>query len=303
MIAQANGFNLTTYLEKNRAKVDVALAEYLDGQEKRTRLLRAMSYSVMAGGKRLRPILCIASAEAVGGEINTVLPIACALEMIHTYSLIHDDLPAMDDDALRRGAATCHVQFDEATAILAGDALLTLAFEILANCAGRSPGVRNKTLLRIIGRIAAAAGYRGMIEGQMRDMAVEGVAILQKDLERLHRRKTGRMIEVSVESGAMAAGGTDEQKKALFTYAENIGLAFQVVDDILNVKGDPKLLGKAVGTDQLRKKNTYPSIMGLGNAERMAGHLVNNALMALDDFGNKAEPLRAIGRYVRERKR
>ena len=303
MTTTANGFDLKAYLETKRAQIDGALAAFLNGQAQRTRLSRAMSYSVMAGGKRLRPILCIAAAEAVGGHASTVLPIACALEMIHTYSLIHDDLPAMDDDALRRGVATCHVRFDEATAILAGDALLTLAFEILANSAGSSPHLRNGVLLRIIGSIASAAGYRGMIEGQMRDMAAEGIAIERKALESLHRLKTGRMIEVSVASGAMAAGGTDAQKKALFTYARNIGLAFQVVDDILNVRGDPNHLGKAVGTDQLRKKNTYPSLMGLESAEKMAGNLVNNALMVLDDFGKNAEPLRAIGRYVIERNR
>jgi geranylgeranyl diphosphate synthase type II len=301
MKAKETFFDLPDYLEGNRAVIDRALRAYLEGQHKKTRIIQAMSYSVMAGGKRLRPVLCIAAAQAVGGKAETVLPIACSLELIHTYSLIHDDLPAMDNDDLRRGSATCHVEFDEATAILAGDALLTMAFQILANMenAGSSADLR----LKIIAKIASAAGKEGMIEGQMRDMAAEGVPISKQELETLHRLKTGKMIEVSVESGGLAAGGSTDQLEALHGYAENIGLAFQVVDDILNIKGDPKLLGKAVGTDQLREKNTYPSLLGIEKAETMAEELVNNALKALVDFDSNAEPLRAIAQYIIERKR
>jgi geranylgeranyl diphosphate synthase type II len=262
-----------------------------------------MTYSVMAGGKRLRPILCITAAETVGGGRDAVLPLACALELIHTYSLIHDDLPAMDDDELRRGNPTCHIQFDEATAILAGDALLTLAFEILATAGTRCASDDQHRWLAAMARVASAAGFRGMIEGQMRDMDFEGTVISESDLENLHRLKTGRMIEVSVDSGALVSGASTHQRQALHTYAQNIGLAFQVADDILNVNGDPQRLGKATGTDQARGKNTYPSMLGLAGAETFAGQLVNNAMKALDPFGNAADSLRAIARYVIERNR
>jgi geranylgeranyl diphosphate synthase type II len=262
-----------------------------------------MAYSVMAGGKRLRPVLCIAAAETVEGDRETLLPLACALELIHTYSLIHDDLPAMDNDDLRRGKPTCHVQFDEATAILAGDALLTMAFEILAAAGSRSEVDVQDRWLTAIARIASAAGFRGMIEGQMRDMAFEKTVISEGELESLHRLKTGKMIEVSVSCGALVAGASMIQRHALDAYAQNIGLAFQVADDILNVDGDPQRLGKPTGTDRGRGKNTYPSLLGLAGARRYAGQLVNNALKALDPFDKKADSLRAIAHYVIERNR
>jgi geranylgeranyl diphosphate synthase type II len=262
-----------------------------------------MTYSVMAGGKRLRPVLCIAAAEAVGGERGDVLPLACALEMLHTYSLIHDDLPAMDDDQQRRGKPTCHVMFDEATAILAGDALLTLTFEILATAGGQATGDESKRWLMVTAQVASAAGCKGMIEGQMRDITFEGRVLSLTDLESLHRLKTGRLIEVSVGAGALLAGASREQQQALEAYAQHIGLAFQVTDDVLNVKGDPERLGKATGTDQQRGKNTYPTLIGLADAEQLAGRLVNNALKAIDTFDNKADSLRAIARYVIERTR
>ena len=267
------------------------------------RVIRAMSYSVMAGGKRLRPVLCIAGAEAVDGDHEAVTALACALEMIHTYSLIHDDLPAMDDDEKRRGKATCHVQFDEATAILAGDALLTLAFETLATTASQCTAADHPKWLRIIAKIASAAGCSGMIEGQMRDMAFEGKIISVEELEALHGLKTGKLIEASVVSGAMVSGTSEAKLQALEDYAAHIGLAFQVADDILNVIGDPERLGKDTGTDQARGKNTYPSLIGLAPAQRLADRLVDKALNALADFDNKADPLRAIARYVVERKR
>jgi geranylgeranyl diphosphate synthase, type II len=296
-------FDLNSYLGDVRQAVNRLLQELLAGRTPATRISQAMTYSVMAGGKRLRPVLCIAAAESVEGDRQTILPLACALELIHTYSLIHDDLPAMDDDHLRRGKPTCHVQFDEATAILAGDALLTLAFEILAEAGSRStPDVQDRWLVAIA-RIASAAGFRGMIEGQMRDMAFEHEVIAEAELESLHRLKTGRMIEASVSCGAHVAGASMIQRHALDTYAQNIGLAFQVADDILNVDGDPQRLGKATGTDQIRGKNTYASLLGLDGARQYAGRLVNNALKALDAFDNKADSLRAIARYVIERNR
>ena len=296
-------FDLKSYLKAVRDPVDEGLKHYLSAESPATRVSQAMTYSVMAGGKRLRPGLCIAAAETVGGNRETVLPLACSLEFIHTYSLIHDDLPAMDDDDKRRGKPTCHVQFDEATAILAGDALLTLAFEILAEAGTRRGSGEQYRWLLAIAQIASSAGFKGMIEGQMRDMAFEGTVISKRKLESLHRLKTGKMIEVSVSTGALVSGASKRQQHKLHTYAQNIGLAFQVTDDILNVKGDPEQLGKSTGTDQIRGKNTYPSLLGLSGAETFAGQLVNNALKALDVFDNKADSLRAIAHYVIERNR
>lgn len=296
-------FDLKSYLKAVRDPVDERLRHYLKVESPATQVSQAMTYSIMAGGKRLRPVLCIAAAETVGGNRETVLPLACALEFIHTYSLIHDDLPAMDNDDIRRGKPTCHVQFDEATAILAGDALLTLAFEILSTTGTRFGSETQSRWLLAISQIASAAGFKGMIEGQMRDMAFEGTVITRRELESLHRLKTGKMIEVSVSTGALVSGASKRQQHMLHTYAQNIGLAFQVADDILNVKGDPERLGKPIGTDQIRGKNTYPSLLGLSGAETLAVQLVNNALKALDTFDNKADSLRAIARYVIERNR
>lgn len=295
--------DLKSYLAGVRGRVNELLQHYLSGPSPPSQISRAMTYSVMAGGKRLRPVLCIAAAETVGGNRESVLPLAGALELIHTYSLIHDDLPAMDDDEKRRGKPTCHVQFGDATAILTGDALLTLAFEILATAGVQCASDDQNRWLLAIARLASAAGFKGMIEGQMRDMAFEGTVISEHELESLHRLKTGKMIEVSVSSGALVSGASKRQLHTLHTYAQNIGLAFQVADDILNVTGDPQRLGKATGSDQIRGKNTYPSLLGLAGAERLADQLVNNALKALDTFDNKADPLRAIARYVIERNR
>jgi geranylgeranyl diphosphate synthase type II len=256
----------------------------------------------MAGGKRIRPVLCLAAAEAVDGKPEDVLTAACALEMIHTYSLIHDDLPAMDDDELRRGKPTCHIAFDEATAILAGDALLTLAFETLASVSVEN-GHQAAKWLQVIQIIAVAAGSRGMIQGQMLDMAAEGHKIDIHELESMHALKTGALIEASLRCGAVLAGASEIQLDFLNTYARNIGLAFQVADDILNVEGNPAVMGKAVGTDKLHEKSTYPSLIGLDTSKQFAQKLVRQALQALESFDNKAEPLRAIATYVIERKR
>ncbi|MCU0592227.1 MAG: polyprenyl synthetase family protein [Desulfobacterales bacterium] len=251
----------------------------------------------MAGGKRLRPNLCIAACEAVGGDSKKVFPLACAIEMIHTYSLIHDDLPAMDDDQLRRGKPTCHVAFDEATAILAGDALLTLAFQILASLETERP----EQALEIIRIIASAAGPAGMVQGQMLDMQSEGQTLTSAELQALHALKTGAMIEAALVTGAMLGGGNTAQIDAIRDYGRAIGLAFQVVDDVLNVEGNPAVMGKAAGTDQVRRKNSYPALLSLEKSKEFAQNLIRTAGEALIGFEHEADALRAIARYVIER--
>jgi geranylgeranyl diphosphate synthase type II len=261
-----------------------------------------MKYSLMAGGKRIRPILCIAAAETVGGKGQNVIKAGCAIEMIHTYSLIHDDLPAMDNDEIRRGQATCHVAFDEATAILAGDALLTLAFEILSSLEFIK---ENHVIdwMKVIHTISTAAGYKGMIEGQMQDMASEGDLLCLEDLENMHALKTGALIEASVTVGAILGNGNIHQIQQLSTYAKYIGLAFQVTDDLLDVEGDPNVMGKNAGSDRARSKSTYPALIGIEQSKQFAKKLVNNALKALDYFDNKAHPLRSIAHYIVDRKK
>jgi geranylgeranyl diphosphate synthase type II len=294
--------DLDSYLTSQKKRINRALESLLKTSDKPDRILEAMTYSLMAGGKRIRPVLCVAAAEAAGGNPEDALPAACALEMVHTYSLIHDDLPAMDDDALRRGKPTCHMAFDEATAILTGDALLTLAFQTLASIE-LSNAEQAAKWLRIIRLISYAAGYCGMIQGQMLDITSEGRQLTLAELKSLHRLKTGALIEASISSGAVL-GGLNSNKISMFeSYAQNIGLAFQVTDDILNVEGDPEIMGKAVGTDKLRNKSTYPSLLGLKKSKDFAGKLVENALQALESFDQKAEPLRAIAKYIVERKK
>ncbi len=296
-------FNLKDYIESRRAQINRALTHYLPPHAGQAEILAAMNHSLHAGGKRLRPILCIAACEIVGGNGEEVLPACCAIEMVHTYSLIHDDLPAMDDDQLRRGQPTCHVAFGEATAILAGDALVTRAFQLLAGHALTRPGHDQPKWLRVMQLIGKAAGYEGMIEGQMQDIRSEGRRLSLEQLERLHRLKTGAMITASVVSGAEIGNANPEQKAALTDYADSIGLAFQVQDDILNIEGDPAKLGKNIGTDQQRHKNTYPALLGLTPAKSRAAMLKAQALRALDIFDTKTEPLREIATYIIERKR
>lgn len=295
-------FELPPYLDLRRRQVDAALAHIFEGLGDPGRLIDAMRYSLAAGGKRIRPVLCMAACEAIGGKPEAVLEPACALELIHTYSLIHDDLPAMDDDALRRGQPTCHVAFDEATAILAGDALLTLAFQVLAQPgADNQPAPEKRTAA--IARIARAAGCRGMIEGQMRDIAAEGRPLALDRLAELHGLKTGALITAAVGSGALWGGGDEDQVRVLEDYGAKIGLAFQVTDDNLNVEGDPAELGKAVGTDAARNKTTYPALLGLVRSKTLALDLVAEGLQTIAGFDTKADPLRAIARYIVTRRR
>ena len=299
MKPRMNNMDLLEYLSIKRVHINAAIDDILGKPSDSKRIIAAMRHSLMAGGKRLRPVLCIAAAETVGGHMDDVMNAACAIEMIHTYSLIHDDLPAMDNDHLRRGKPTCHMAFDEPTAILAGDALLTLAFETLS-----SPENHASRWLSVINTIAAAVGHKGMIEGQMRDMDAEGGRSLGLGaLEAMHSLKTGALIEASVATGAVLGGGTTDSIRHLKVYAKNIGLAFQVTDDMLNVEGDPDVMGKEVGTDQHRNKCTYPSILGMKESKQFVKKLVNNALQALDYFDNKSDPLRAIAQYVITRKR
>jgi geranylgeranyl diphosphate synthase type II len=295
-------FDLNAYFAEKIERINAALESILKTTERPDRLLEAMTYSLMAGGKRFRSVLCVAAAEAAGGDLEDVLPAACALEMVHTYSLIHDDLPAMDDDDLRRGQPTCHKAFDEATAILAGDALLTLAFQTLSSIAAGSDQQAVKWL-RVIQLISHAAGYCGMIQGQMLDITSEGSQLTLNELKSMHRLKTGALIEVSSRCGAELVDANSSQIQLLESYAQYIGLAFQVTDDILNVEGDPAIMGKAVGTDKLRQKSTYPSLLGLEESKTFAGKLIDDALQALGSFDQRAEPLRAIARYIIDRKK
>ncbi len=290
------------YLKARQHLINQALTRFvprLSGPA--ARLTEAMHYSLFAGGKRLRPILVLAGAEAVGGEPEPLLPVACALECIHTYSLIHDDLPAMDDDDLRRGKPTCHKAFDEATAILAGDGLLTHAFRLLTHeeLEERFPAAR---ILAVIRLISEAAGLFGMVAGQMADLLAEGKKVSPEELFFIHRHKTAALIRASVLAGAMLWGATEESLENLSQYGWKIGHAFQIVDDILDLTGDEKTLGKPVGSDLEKKKATYPALFGLEGARKEAKKLLNEALKALSPFGTEATPLRDIAYYVLERK-
>ena len=266
-------------------------------------LLEAMRYAVLGPGKRLRPRLVLHAAQACGGEIAAAMPSACAVELVHAYSLVHDDLPAMDDDDLRRGRPTVHRQFDEATAILAGDALLALAFETVA--LGSTPADVTAAACR---ELAHAAGPGELVGGQADDLAGAEGAPDNRDaalalLERIHRRKTGAMINVSLRLGALAADATPNQLEALTAYGDAVGLAFQVTDDLLDAAGDEKAVGKRVGKDASAGKLTYPGLMGLQESRQYAANLTQEALDALGGFDESAEPLRRLARQILERDR
>jgi geranylgeranyl diphosphate synthase type II len=263
------------------------------------RLAEAMRYSTLGGGKRLRPALAFAAAEACGHDREQALPAAAALEMIHTYSLIHDDLPAMDDDDLRRGRPTSHKVFGEALAILAGDALLTLAFEVLAS-ARAIPAARRVEIVR---EVAAAGGPAGLVGGQVADLEGEGRELTLPELEFIHARKTGALILASVRAGALSAGADAAQLAALSEYARRIGLGFQIVDDLLDIEGDPTATGKGTGRDTTHRKATFPAIFGVEASRRRAAELVDEALAAIAGFGGEADPLRALARFVGRRDR
>lgn len=293
-------FNLKTYLNERKIQVETALEQFHPPEKQwPQKLHESMLYSLRAGGKRLRPILVIAACEAVGGKSEWVMPAACALEMIHTYSLIHDDLPAMDDDDLRRGKPTNHKIFGEAIAILAGDALLTEAFRIMIRY--RHPQVEAVVMLEVIELIAQASGSEGMAGGQVADLESEHKQISLQDLESLHRHKTGCLIRVSLEAGAKLAGANADQVAALKRYGECIGLAFQIADDILDIEGGEEI-GKDLGSDLEKDKATYPRLMGMEKSKNLAKELIQEALDCLKMFDEKANPLREIATYIIQRK-
>jgi geranylgeranyl diphosphate synthase type II len=291
------------YLREKKEIVDSALERYLPKKEEFTsNLHKAIQHSLFAGGKRIRPILSIASFEAAGGKGERILPFACALEMIHTYSLIHDDLPAIDNDDYRRGKPTCHKVFGEAIAILAGDGLLTEAFRLMTNqppedLRSSDGGV----ILDLVNEVAQAAGVLGMVGGQVVDVESEGKGVDLPTVQYIHARKTGAMILASVRVGAKMGGAKGEILNALTSYGESVGLAFQVVDDVLNVEGKAALMGKKTGSDLSRGKATYPSVLGLEASKKKGKELVETAVDALKPFGPEADPLREIARFVATR--
>lgn len=280
------------FLQAKAKTTEAELHRYIDTWEDVPEILReAVCYSLFAGGKRLRPALVLGTAELVGGDESPALPAAAAIEMIHTYSLIHDDLPAMDNDDLRRGKPTAHRVFGEAVAILAGDALLTMAFDLLAST-GNS---------HVIAEVARAAGAAGMVGGQVLDLQSENKKLPLEKLQHLHASKTGAMITVSVRAGALLGGASEDTLAALTRYGERIGLAFQIADDILDVVGDEVALGKPIGSDEAHNKSTYPALLGLDRAKELAQETVEEAVTALEGFGDEAHTLRQLARYIVDR--
>jgi geranylgeranyl diphosphate synthase, type II len=283
------------FFEEDRVAVDAALQQLLPPAEARPASIhQALRYSVFAGGKRVRPALCLESARIFSPDVAAVLPVACALEFIHTYSLIHDDLPALDNDDLRRGHPTCHVKFGEANAILAGDALLTLAFETLAGA-----GVEPTRRVALIAEIAAAAGTRdGMVGGQVADLEAEGQTITAEILEYIHRSKTAALIRASILSGAIAGGAADADLDRLRRFGDQIGWAFQVTDDILDVTESSEALGKTAGKDQAQQKATYPALFGLERSRTFAKQLATRAIAELEPYGARAAHLRELSEFL-----
>lgn len=285
--------------KKRQELVECALKDELAQTPVLDPILReSMEYSLMAGGKRLRPVLLMAAADAVGVDGTKFLPVACALEMIHTYSLIHDDLPAMDDDDYRRGKLTNHMVYGDAVAILAGDALLTLAFTVIL----RQKDVSAETLLRVVDEISRAAGAEGMVGGQVLDLRAEGVRISMEELRRVHMGKTGALFHAALRSGAILAGATEKQLAALTSYADHFGLAFQITDDILDVVGTSEEIGKPVGSDEKNHKSTYVSLTSLEEAQELARRTAEEAEKALSIFGTEADFLRDLVAYLVNRK-
>jgi len=292
---------LKAYLQDRQKIVEEALEHYLPGEDNiPADIYKAVRYSVFNGGKRIRPILCLAAAEAIGGDLGPAIPVACALELIHSYSLIHDDLPAMDNDNFRRGKPTCHKVFGENIAILAGDALLTEAFVLLSHV--EKVRLSAERRLAVIQEIAKAAGICGMIGGQALDVLSGKSEPNENMLREIHRRKTGALIVAAVKSGAIIFNARKDKIQALAEYGINVGLAFQIADDILNVEGNRELMGKETGSDAAHDKLTYPSLLGLDLAKEKLAKYIDAAEASLSGFDERARPLLVIARYIMERK-
>jgi geranylgeranyl diphosphate synthase type II len=289
---------LKKYLASRQKKIDRALDAFLPKASTRPATIhKAMRYSLFAGGKRLRPVLCIAAAEACGGTTEHALPAGCAVECIHTYSLVHDDLPSMDNDDFRRGRPTSHKVFGEGIAVLAGDALLTIAFEILAQAKATS----RYDAREMLAELAVAAGSQKLIAGQVADLEAEGRKTTRAGLRYIHENKTAAMLSVSVRLGAMSANATARELRAISDFGQSLGLAFQVIDDILDVTQTSEKLGKSAGKDVAAQKATYPAVIGLDASRREAQRLTREAHAALKTFGDRGERLRQLANYLLER--
>ena len=293
--------DIKKYLKEKKELVDSFLKEYFSSPSTPSILGESVTYSLFAGGKRIRPILCLAAYEACDGDSEDILPFASSIELIHTYSLIHDDLPAMDNDDLRRGKPTNHKVFGEGMAILAGDGLLTEAFYMMSNSLSNK-NIKNTALIRAIKEISFVSGIHGMVGGQAQDLIAENSEPDKETLSFIHKHKTGSLISGSLRAGAILANCTKPSLSAITRYGENIGLAFQVIDDILDIEGDTAELGKTAGSDERKKKMTYPALYGIEQSREKAGELISEAIFAIKDFSGKAEPLREIARYFLERK-
>lgn len=292
-------FNLKEYLEEAQKQIDAALESFIPKADGKFKTLHeAMRYSVFAGGKRLRPILCKASFEIFKKDLETLLPVACALELIHTYSLVHDDLPCMDNDDFRRGKPTNHKVFGEGIAVLAGDALLTLAFELVA----RTPHISSSTVIVALQELTHVSGTFGLIGGQVEDLESEGKTISSEQLQLIHEHKTAALFQASISLGGVVAEATKEEVDRLRQFGKKVGLAFQIVDDILDVESSTSQLGKTAHKDAEQKKATYPSLYGLEESKKMAAQLKNEAIEILKPFGDRADALVSLASFVIERK-
>ena len=290
--------DLKTYITERCALIDAALHRFIPSEVTSPATIhKAMRHSMFAGGKRLRPILCLAAAEACGGEVETALPAACAVECLHTYTLIHDDLPCMDDDDFRRGVPTCHKVYGEGIAVLAGDALQALAFQLLTQV----PSHANYNVGHYVSELAITSGSLHLIGGQVMDLEGEGKKLPLADLRYVHESKTAALLTSSIKLGGMCVGATPEQVRALHTFGWDTGLAFQIIDDILDVTQTTEKLGKSAGKDLTSEKSTYPALLGLQASRDEAHRLTNEAMNALEVFGEKAARLRQLAEHLLNR--
>jgi geranylgeranyl diphosphate synthase type II len=290
--------DLKTYITERCALIDAALHRFIPSEVTSPATIhKAMRHSMFAGGKRLRPILCLAAAEACGGQIETAMPAACAVECLHTYTLIHDDLPCMDDDDFRRGVPTCHKVYGDGIAVLAGDALQALAFQLLAQV----PSNANYNVGHFVSELAITSGSLHLIGGQVMDLEGEGKKLPLADLRYVHESKTAALLTTSIKLGGMCVGASPEQVRALHTFGWDTGLAFQIIDDILDVTQTTEKLGKSAGKDLTSEKSTYPALLGLQASRDEAHRLTNEAMQALDVFGDKADALRQLAEHLLNR--